>query len=557
MCGIVGGSPHLLTSNPLAALTHRGPDQVGSRMVETPAGENLLLGMTRLSIVDTAPMPVPWEAEWAAIAFNGEIYNWRQLRRELVELGHVFSTSTDTEVVLAAYREWGKDCLPRFNGMFALAIWDGRGFFLARDRLGKKPLFYRTDGDGFAFGSELKVFADLTYSPVEVCDALEFYFDSHTPFRGVHSLRPGEWLYWDSVGRETESARWWNFPAYVGDLVDLDDAVDEFLQIFAQSCELRRHADVPVAVFLSGGVDSSLVQSVMRLSDSFTVQFEEFRSFLDEETLTAELADELGFRNHVVRPDREDFAAVLPRLARHIEFPVGSFSIYPLFCLSRAARAAGFEVVLSGEGADELFNGYYRNEILLGEDEWIASSISSQYSSLANRYFGTGLDRFVRMASRHGREDEEILRAVISPLWDAGVPLAHNLAAVETQIFMQPLLTMADRMSMANSLEVRNPFLDHRLVEFSARLAPELRFANGRGKVIVRRALKRSLGEADLGVLRRQVKHGLPAPVNEWVFNARDLDRRAWNDLLIGECLRQLTLPTGTQTGDVVETQSG
>jgi len=499
--------------------------------------------MTRLSIVDTDEMSVPWEVDGLVISFNGEIYNWRELRDELISLGYQFRTETDTEVVLAAYREWGTTCLDRFNGMFSIAIWDGEGFFLCRDRFGKKPLFLRLAEGTIAFASEVKSFNNLTYEPVAQADALEFYFDEHTPFRTVTSVRPAEWLYWNAADGSVTREQWWSFPDYAGDLTDMREALDIFLPLFTDACQLRAQAGVPVTMFLSGGIDSSLIQAIMRFDTTFTVQFEEFEDFLNEQELTAELAAYLGFDNHVIRPDRDDFADCLPLLARHIEFPVGSFSIFPLYCLSRAARAQGFEVALSGEGADELFNGYYRNEILLGENQWIEEHVSEQYSALGNRYFGTQLDRYVRMASRHGDEDTEILKGLLTPLWNESAPLHHNIAAVESQLFMQPLLTMADRMSMANSFEVRNPFLDHRIVEFSTRLASNLRFHEGRGKALLRAALREVLGNDDLGVVRRQVKHGLPAPVNQWVFNTKDLDRKAWNDLLIGECLRQLTLP--------------
>jgi hypothetical protein len=180
--------------------------------------------------------------------------------------------------------------------------------------------------------------------------------------------------------------------------------------------------------------------------------------------------------------------------------------------------------------------------MLLEEDGFAAPYVSGPYQSLARRYFGSSLERFCRMASRGGPRDVEPLVQFLQPLWNVAAPLAYNISVVEASIFLQPLLVMADRMSMANSLEVRNPFLDHRIIEFSTRLVPDLRYRNGRGKYLLRQALKRLLGTTYLGILRREVKHGLPAPVNEWLLGRHSLERKDWNHMLLGECLRQFGL---------------
>ena len=199
-------------------------------------------------------------------------------------------------------------------------------------------------------------------------------------------------------------------------------------------------------------------------------------------------------------------------------------------------------MALSGEGADEFFNGYYRNEILLEEDNFVQRYLNGPYRHLTNRYFGTRLERECRMASRGGLGDVTQLMEFLTPLWSEESPLAHNLSVVESLIFLQPLLTMADRMSMANRLETRNPFMDHRIVEFSTKLTPELRYANGHGKYLLREALKTVLGTDRLGITRREVKHGLPSPVNTWMLKKNNFDRTDWNGMILGECLRQMSL---------------
>jgi len=541
MCGIFGGNPELLCDDPEGLLLHRGPDQQGRTMVSSGAQAPFMLGQTRLNVVYKGNVPTPMTRNGATVVFNGEIYNWRELRSDLETIGYDFETQTDTEVALYAYLEWGERCLDRFNGMFALAIWSGGELFIARDRIGKKPVFYTHAGGQFAFASELKCFRKLDFMEVQICENLEFYFDEYTPFQSIRSLKPGEFLKYSPESNRLTLQTWWHLPDGAADIHEEDEAVDGFLALFEDACRLRLAADVPVTVFLSGGTDSSLIQAVLGCDITYTVQFEEFRETIDESSLVKEFAADLGFDARIVVPSREDFLATLPEVARHIEYPVGSFSVYPLFCLARQMRQDGFVVAISGEGADELFNGYFRNELLLAEDDRIADDLRGPYGPLCSKYFGSGLARFCRMATRRGLGGVPALVDFLGHIWDDDASLSRNLRRVEASVFLQPLLTMADRMSMANSIEVRNPYLDYRLIEFSARLADNLRWRDGQGKWVVRRALRRLVGD-DLGIVRRKIKHGLPTPANQWLFNKHTFDRREWNHILLGECLRQLGL---------------
>ncbi len=541
MCGIFGGSPDLLCAETTRLLAHRGPDQAGHVELRTPGGEPFVMGQTRLAVVLKDPVATPMQRAGATISYNGEVYNWREVRAELEALGQVFETETDTEVVLAAYLEWGPRCLDRLNGMFAIAIWQDDRLFLARDRLGKKPLFYTTAGGRFAFASELKAFQQLDFDEVPICQALEFYFDEHTPFRDVRSVKPGEYLTYAPDTRTLRASTWWTFPAPDPTVHDEKEAVTAFLELFTDACRIRKVADVPVTIFLSGGVDSSLIQAVLKLDVSYTVQFAEFEETINERAFVTEYAARLGFEPRIVTPTREDFLASFSDLARFIEFPVGSFSVYPLFCVARQARADGFVVALSGEGADELFNGYFRNELLLREAAQVEADLAGPYGTLCRRYFGSELERFCRMASRHGLADQKVLVDFFRPRWKAERSFAQNLSLLESTVFLQPLLVMADRLSMASSLEVRNPFLDHRLVTLSTRISDALKYRDGQGKWILRRALASLVG-TDLGVTQRRIKHGLPAPVNQWLFKSAAFDRRDWNHVLLGECLKQLAL---------------
>jgi asparagine synthase (glutamine-hydrolysing) len=539
MCGIFGGTPGLISKKAERLLHHRGPDQHGTVVVRAPGGAPMVLGQTRLAVVTRAEVPTPLERDGAVIVFNGEVYNFRALRAELEARGRTFQTETDTEVVLVAFLEWGPDALQRMNGMFAFAIWSEGRLFLARDRLGKKPLFYTRRGGGFAFASELKVFEDLELGQVPICEALEFYFDEHSPFANVNSVRPGEWLRFDAASGSVESRIWWTFPAPSCDLVDEKTAVRELLTTLEDACRLRKVADVPVTVFLSGGVDSSLIQAILRCDVTYTVQFAEFERSINERDLVVEFARQAGFEPRIVVPTKAEFLEDFSLLARLIEYPVGSLSVFPLHRLAREARRGGFVVALSGEGADELFNGYYRNEVLLREDAGLGPELDGPYGTLNRRYFGTQVERFCRMASRQGLAGVPRLLEHFAPRWHHDRTFAQNLAFFETTVFLQPLLVMADRLSMGSSLEVRNPFLDHRVVELSTRIDDSLKVRNGRGKWILRRALEELVGP-DLGIVTRPVKHGLPAPVNQWLFNKSVFDRRDYNHVLLGECLKEL-----------------
>ncbi|HYJ08311.1 MAG TPA: hypothetical protein VEX18_04865, partial [Polyangiaceae bacterium] len=236
MCGIFGGSAELISKHAEQLLRHRGPDQQGRVVVTAKSGRAVVMGQTRLSVVYKEDVPTPMTKGEAVVAFNGEIYNWHELRETLESKGHRFETPTDTEVVLAAYLEWGPACLARFNGMFAIAIWHDDTLFLARDRLGKKPLFYTKDGRGIGFASELKALQELDFCEVPICTALEFYFDAFTPFSNVKSLRGGEYLLYDANTNEAEVHRWWTFPAQTSEITDPDKAVDEFIDLFSDAC---------------------------------------------------------------------------------------------------------------------------------------------------------------------------------------------------------------------------------------------------------------------------------------------------------------------------------
>lgn len=540
MCGIVGGVNTGFDSSSVGLLRHRGPDQTNLVHERLDESRTLTFGQTRLNVVDRRDISLPIRRNGATILFNGEIYNWREIREELEDLGTSFETKTDTEVALAAYQQWGPSCLTRFNGMFAIAIWDGQRFFCARDRMGKKPLFYRLRGDRFEFASEIKAFSDLSFVGNEIFDLLEFCPNDQTIYRDIFGLRPGHYLQYVPQRGTLETTSYWDIPHHAAERISSDEsAVNRFIELLEDSVRLRMRADVPVTLFLSGGIDSSLLAALARPRDAYTCQFAEFASTINEEDYARDLASRLGVALHVVRPTKEEFLCDLPKLAYHLEMPTGSFSAFPLYCLSRAAREDGYKAVLSGEGSDELFCGYARNEFLLARTLDPSDERVAQYSSMLRRFEGTDLDRFCRMASRSGLQGAALLRSYLFNLWSDQKSMVDNVCYVEARLFLQPLLQMADRMTMANGLEARNPFLDHRIVEFAFTLDDSLKYRQGIGKWIVKAAAEKVLPAGSL-TLSRAVKHGLPTPVNLWMQGKHSFDRKYWNALITAECIKSL-----------------
>lgn len=543
MCGILGGINVGLGGmdrSSLDRMRHRGPDQQIFTLEQAGPDVEVCLGMARLNIVDRHDIDLPVRIGNASITFNGQIYNWVELKTELETRGWTFKTKTDIEVCLAAYLEWGPSCLEKFNGMFAFAIWDGKRFFCARDRLGKKPFFYRCRGKTFEFASEAKAFGELAFVDNELFDVFEFCPNEHTLYREVFSLAPGHYLLYDPARGSLLTRSYWDIPRLFGErLTDEDEAVDRFIELLSDSVKLRMRADVPVTMFLSGGIDSTIVAVLAGIKEAFTCQFDEFKSTIDEELYAADFAKRAGIELHVVRPTKEEFLADLPKLAYHLEVPTGSFSVFPLYRLAKACHDAGYKVVLSGEGSDELFGGYARNEFLMMPSFDPADPRVASYLPMLRRFEGSDLDRFCRMASRSGLSGAALMKGHLSHLWREHCSLLDNMCYVETRIFLQPLLQMADRMTMAHSLEGRNPFLDYRLVEFAFTLSDQLRFNGVRGKHIVKAAAERILPQGTL-LLTRKVKHGLPTPINIWLRGQASFDRRYWTSLMTAECIKML-----------------
>lgn len=575
MCGIAGIIDPTLPSAEIrrtlermaGAIWHRGPDE-GGFFVRDGVG----LAIRRLSIIDVGGghQPVRSEDGQVQVVLNGEIYNYLDLRAELIARGHIFHTSSDTEVIAHLYEEKGADCLTRLRGMFGVAVWDQRSrrLLLGRDRMGKKPLFYAQQGKRLVFGSEIK--AILAASP-ELADpdpqAVVPYFrhgfisEPRTMFREIRKLPAAHWLSYR--GGEATISRYWHLriqenarPARpAGELVE------ELDELLAESVRIRLMSEVPLGVFLSGGLDSSTVvayahKAGLRPLKTFTIGFD--RPEWDESRDAQAVADHFQTEHHVLHLSEGDLKAHLPEtvlsLAHHFDEPFGDSSSLPMYYVSKLARQH-VTVILSGDGGDELFLGYTSHQgIRFAEGyqrlpAWLNRRIlpalarggaaclpaGRKYGALRavkvledsllpfeqmyvskgalcsedllkrlfTKEFSAHTSRF--RASQYSEDVAAAIHSDMSPLDKAShIDLRHRL--------LEDMLVKVDRMSMAHSLEVRSPLLDHRLVEFALSLPPSLKLRGWRTKAILRDTVRRYLPAATL----RKRKQGFSVPLREW-----------------------------------------
>jgi len=564
MCGIFGGTPELISADADRLLLHRGPDQQGQLLVPAPDGRQVLIGQTRLSIVYKKAVPTPMMARGATLAFNGEIYNWPALRRELEAKGYRFQTPTDTEVVLYAYLEWGPACLERFNGMFAIALWHDGQLFLARDRLGKKPLLYaQPDPRSLLFGSEHGALlrsgiVDRAVNPA----ALDLYLSlgyvpaPHTAFRGIRKLLPGHRAVWQDG--QLDCTPYWSLPAHATRAIDEPAALEELDDLLRRAVRSRLISDVPLGAYLSGGVDSSLVVALMAQETgtvrTFTIGFDE-QEFSELEH-ARRVAQRYGTEHHelVVRPRLVEIA---PILARHYGDPFADSSAIPTYYLAKMAREQ-VTVALNGDGGDESFSGY---------DRYRAMSLARTVGRLVGPVGGAlgrvlaGPARSTRDRRQRARrfveaagqpEPERYLRwvGIFSDVQKAGLtnesfprsdPSAVELmrgwmregdhpsdranAADLRSYLPDDLLAKVDIASMAASLEVRSPLLDRSVIEFGVSLPRRLRIRQSEGKYLLKRLAERYVPRENL--YRQKMGFGLP--IGQWLRG----DLRDWaHDLL-------------------------
>jgi asparagine synthase (glutamine-hydrolysing) len=562
MCGIAGmlGTERGCVADPEVlrrmcdVIAHRGPDDDGF-YVNGPVG----LGMRRLSIIDlsTGHQPIANEDETVWIVYNGEVYNFIELRDELRARGHVFRTNTDTEAIVHLYEEFGSDCVRRLRGMFAFAIYDSRNrsLLLARDRLGKKPLHYALDGDWLVFGSEIKSLLEAAPGLAEVNreGILNYFYFGYIPdpqsaFRKIQKLPPGHLLEYRN-GR-LDVKQYWDLPAYgTQESISEEECLEELERRLAEAVRMRLVSDVPLGAMLSGGVDSSIIVGLMAKATSrpvktFTIGFD--HSEFDETHYARKVATSFATEHHelILKPD---VVGTLEKLTPGLEEPFADSSILPTYYVSRLAREH-VTVALSGDGGDELFAGYERYTRLLRRSQldylpqWLGRLYREQIFHRTPSFYGRRFlfnvslpmrDRYIDSISHFpawGRERELFSTDFLSWADSVESPLnlfrryfdqapandfVSRLLYLDTKTYLPfDILTKVDRMSMATSLEVRVPMLDHVFLEWVTSLPVSFKLRNMTGKYILKKLAERIGVPAE--VLHRP-KRGFAMPLVHWM----------------------------------------
>lgn len=530
----------------LEKIEHRGPDGAG-----VFSGEKATLGFRRLSIVDLSEegsQPMLNEDRSLVLVFNGEIYNYRELREQLVLKGHRFSSRTDSEVILHGYEEFGIGILEKLRGMFAFAIWDERNksLFMARDPFGIKPFYYsrNTDDDTFLFGSEIKSLLAYPLFRKELNkDALRPYLTfqysvlDETFFKGVYKLRPGHYMICSQNGEEIKTFAAPTFDQEQGESNTYRELIRKSVR---ESVDRHRSGDVKIGSLLSGGVDSSYLTALLRPEKTFSVGFETNRDRFDETELAKELSNTLSIDNISALLTAEQCFGKLPEIQYHMDEPHANPSCMPLYFIAELA-SKHVKVVLSGEGADELFGGYeaydatpaMRNySVLPYAVRKIVSRTAKRLprSRIADFLIRGGLsleEKFIGQA--HVWEKTAAL-SILKDEYASGpsvysitAPFYREKANADDLTKMQHLdlklwlpgdiLLKADKMSMAHSLELRVPFLDSEVMNVASKLPAKLRVKNGETK----RALRDAAGEVLTEAWAKRKKVGFPVPIRHWL----------------------------------------
>jgi asparagine synthase (glutamine-hydrolysing) len=528
------------------SMHHRGPDDEGFH-VDPPA----ILGFRRLSIIDLAGghQPLANEDDSVWIAFNGEIYNHRELRADLEKQGHRYRTRTDTETIVHLYEREGPRFAQKLNGMFAIALWDRnrRTLVLARDRLGIKPLYYaRTAGGSLAFASEIKALrlcpgVDATLDPLALDSylALQYIPAPRTIHRGIHKLPPGHVLI--ATGSEMRIEPFWTLEPRPAPAA-FDAGCEAFRELFEDAVRIRLMSDVPLGAFLSGGLDSALVVAAMakamdRPVKTFSIGFEG-HGWYSELPHAEEVAKRFHAEHHTLVVEAPDMRTLLPVVAAQLDEPLADVAAIPTYLLSKFAREH-VTVALTGEGADELFAGYdhYRLEALMPMLRWTPALWRAAGRAalpagprVRKALRAAGMDppeRFVYVRSvipasmRHFllRGDvraaipDDHLAARMQHHFTGGAGLNAVLRADTLEWLPDDLLMKVDKMSMLASLEARAPFLDYRVVELVSGFPAAWKFRGGRSKVLLKAVAEKVLPPA---IVHRR-KHGFMPPVREWL----------------------------------------
>ena len=560
MCGISGASYKLIEKSPTDTLhsmnvvmKHRGPDDDGIYF-----DESIGLTHTRLSIVDLSEkghQPMVSDNKNYVISFNGEIYNFPELRTNLQNLGYKFRTKTDTEVLLNSYIEYGADCLNRIRGMFAFGIWDKlkKELFLCRDRIGKKPLYYYYDGENIAFASEIKSILEIPgikreIEPTSIIDYLTYLYIPHpkTIYKNIYKLEPGHFLIYKNS--KIFIKEYWDVDFSTPLQESSDDIAEQLLFLISASVKTRLISDVPLGAFLSGGIDSSAIVALMaelmpEPVKTCTIGFDDVKH--NEAIFAKEFSGNYNTEHHEYYVN-EEVENVIKKLIWHSDEPFADSSMVPTYYVSKVARDT-VTVSLSGDGGDESFAGYekysidqFENRVRNIVPQFMLNMLNSVfdncqngigkkvYSLASNAALSPGEGFYITNTFFAERMREELLSDKLKKEINGYSPYKHTsryynksngpdhvskILYTDLKSFLPgDILVKVDRMSMANSLEVRSPLLDHKVIEFAARIPATLKLKGKDKKIILKKAFEKVLPHE----LMTRKKHGFDVPLDNW-----------------------------------------
>jgi len=527
MCGIAGIYRFTSSYDPIAdqtivsqmldSISHRGPDQKGIKQFA-----NLTLGFVRLSIIDGEKHDIPYEDSNRnfAIAYNGEIYNHDTIRSSLTSKYH-FKTNSDAETTLYNFIQKGVNSFDDYNGMYAFSIYDQstRELYVVRDKTGEKPLYYYSCKDFFAFASEVKALLEIVKPEVNKYaysyNAFEFTVGKETLFKDIYQLEPGEYIKAQPGGWQLH-----NYWKIWDNLLEIEDDYEQIKNDLSELIEdaiyLRTKNSVhEFGLLVSGGLDSSLVAAISKPDYLYTAHYDVGPDF-DELKYAKEIAKAINRDLIIVEPKPEDFERTREQIAFHLDTPCTwtSFTLWML--LERASK--DIKVLLTGDGADEIFSGYYRYLLLYHDEQIKHLETMQKYSYLINRYYGSAVDRYVRLINRCENQNDqnvlEYLNQLVGFYFDkSSEDVIHTMGITDFYTTMQVLLQMGDRISMAFSVENRSPFIDYRLMQFSYSMPSKYKINNGITKWILKEIARKFVPTS---IVDRIDKRGFSAPLNRW-----------------------------------------
>jgi asparagine synthase (glutamine-hydrolysing) len=584
MCGFVGikgfGANNEILKKMMSSIQHRGPDDSGIFQ-----HNSCIIGHQRLSIIDIQNGKQPFQSQNKryTLVFNGEIYNYLELRQMLTSKGHRFHTFSDTEVLLAMYIEYGIKSLEYLNGMFAFVIYDAEdsSLFLARDHFGIKPLYYYYDDSCFVFGSEIKALlqhpkikAQVDFSSVSEYLILQMVLGKETLFKSIHKLEPASYL--KVSDNKIFEKSYWDVSYKVNEEKSMDNFLDELLVLLENSLSIQMRSDVPVGAYISGGLDSSIVATLAAKNypnalKTFTGGFKDSPEY-DETYFASIVSKTIGSEHFEIFPNYQDFLDNFEKLIYFMDEPVAGPGLFPQYMVSQLA-SKHVKVVLGGQGGDEIFGGYaryavaYLEQCLKGtilenqEEENHIVTLQSilpnmpmlkQYLPMIRSQFSSGLfdsmdRRYFQLVNRSLQ-----LKEILSPdLFNQINPESvfekfsiifnkpdsksyfNKMTYYDLKTLLPALLHVEDRMSMAVSIESRVPLLDKRIVEIAGQMPPTMKFAGGKTKQMLLNSVRNILPKE---IIQRKDKMGFPTPLNEWLAGSL---KEYTLEILTGKTARQ------------------